>query len=96
MFSISRELNRTIPEPARGVFELCRSEKTSMNRNAGVTGDYWSSSTYAAGNINAADSYFRADVVNPLNDPDSIDFPCTASSIYGCFYFRLQCTLYPS
>ncbi len=58
------------PRVCRGVFGLCRGEKTCMNMNAGVTGDYWSSSTRAAGNINAADLFFKAGVVNPLNNPN--------------------------
>ncbi|WP_304582879.1 hypothetical protein [uncultured Alistipes sp.] len=52
--------------PAAGI----RNRETGALANAGVTGDYWSSSTLAAGNINAADLFFKAGVVNPLNNPN--------------------------
>jgi len=38
--------------------------------NVGASGDVWSSSTYASGNINAGDLYFTAGNANPLNNPN--------------------------
>ena len=35
--------------------------------NVGTNGNYWSSSSYAAGNLNAGNLNFNSTVVNPLN-----------------------------
>ncbi|MDE6711903.1 MAG: fibrobacter succinogenes major paralogous domain-containing protein, partial [Alistipes sp.] len=38
--------------------------------NVGANGNYWSSSSYCAGNPNAGDLNFTSSNVNPLNNPN--------------------------
>ena len=50
--------------PAAGL----RNRTTGALTNVGTEGDSWSSSSYAASNINAGYLYFNASLVNPLNN----------------------------
>ena len=44
-----------------------RNTSTGALSNVGANGNYWSSSSYAAGNLNVGGLHCRADNVNPLN-----------------------------
>ena len=45
-----------------------RNTSTGALSNVGANGNYWSSSSYAAGNPNAGDLNFNSGAVNPLNN----------------------------
>lgn len=45
-----------------------RSNASGALENVGVNGRYWSSSSYAAGNVNAGNLNFESGNVNPLNN----------------------------
>lgn len=47
-----------------------RNTSTGALSNVGANGNYWSSSSYAAGNPNAGDLNFNSGAVNPLNNPN--------------------------
>ncbi|MDE7006008.1 MAG: hypothetical protein K2O82_05750 [Alistipes sp.] len=56
--------------------------------NVGASGDYWSSSSYAAGSVNAADLNFNAGHVNPLNTPSrayGLSVRCVQASTRAVF-----------
>jgi hypothetical protein len=58
--------------------------------NVGANGNYWSSSSYAAGSANAGDLGFNSGVVNPLNNnnrANGFSVRCVQASTGSCFLF---------
>lgn len=47
-----------------------RNRETGALGGAGTNGEYWGSSSNAAGNINASSVYFIASTVNPFGNPN--------------------------
>ena len=45
-----------------------RNRETGALTSVGANGNYWSSSSYAAGNVNAGNLWFNSGNVNPLNN----------------------------
>jgi len=47
-----------------------RTRETGDLTNVGANGNYWCSSPYASGNVNAGDLNFTVSNVNPFNNPN--------------------------
>ena len=66
-----------------------RSNASGALTNVGTEGLYWSSSSYAAGSVNAGNLNFRAGNVNPLNNTsraNGLSVRCVQASTEAVFY----------
>ncbi len=67
-----------------------RNRESGALTNVGSNGYYWSSSSYAAGNINAGNLNFNSGNVYPLNNnnrANGFSVRCVQASTGSCFLF---------
>ncbi len=83
--SSGHSFQRLFLTPAAGY----RHRESGALTNVGTEGDWWSSSSYAAGSVNAGNLNFRAGNVNPLNNTsraNGLSVRCVQASTEAVFY----------